>query len=91
MIGSLSDVRAVQDNIVRKVVTTLGLIVNADQLDVPCWRTPLTDIIQEQGLLPHLDRTFKTRLWPVQIESRGSGAPVLSCRDTKGRGVPISA
>ena len=60
------DVRAVQDNIVRKVVTTLGLFVNADQMDVRYWRTPLTDIIQQQGPLPHLDRTFKTRLWPFR-------------------------
>jgi hypothetical protein len=31
------DVFTVQDEIVRKVVTTLGLIVKANQLDVPHW------------------------------------------------------
>jgi len=40
------DVFALQDEIVRKVVTTLGLIVRADQLNVPYWRTPPTDNLE---------------------------------------------
>ncbi|MBV8360760.1 MAG: adenylate/guanylate cyclase domain-containing protein [Deltaproteobacteria bacterium] len=40
------DVFAVQDEIVRRIVTTLGLIVKADQLNVPYWRGPPTDNLE---------------------------------------------
>jgi len=40
------DIFAVQDEIVRKVVTTLGLVVRADQLDAPHWWTPQTDNLE---------------------------------------------
>jgi hypothetical protein len=36
----------VQDEIVRKVVTTLGLIVKANQLDVPHWWAAPTDNLE---------------------------------------------
>jgi adenylate cyclase len=39
----LKDIFAVQDEIVHKVVTTLGLIVRLDQLEVPHWRSPSAD------------------------------------------------
>jgi adenylate cyclase len=42
----LKDILAVQDEIVRKVITTLGLIVSVDQLDVPHWRSASEDNLQ---------------------------------------------
>ena len=40
------DVFAVQDEIVRRVVTTLGLVVKADQLNVPHWWGKPTDNLE---------------------------------------------
>ena len=49
----LKDIFAVQDEIVRRVATTVGLIVTTDQLNMPHWWTPQTDNLEAYDDLMH--------------------------------------